>query len=99
MNKLIITVKDIKGICPVYNTGDHIILDEGNRFNLQETDNVCMHSLCVIRPYHVALFRGIEPKHLGLYRDGQTAYVQCLDPCEYTSGGTVIFEIEKTTDN
>ena len=63
--------------------------------NLQETDHVCMHSLCAIMPYYIALFRGVAPKHLGLCRDGPKAYVQCLDPCEYTGGGTVIFEIER----
>jgi len=27
------------------------------------------------------------------YQDKDKAYVQCLDPCDYTGGGTVIFEI------
>ena len=95
---MIITVKEIQGKCPVYDTGDTIVLDERYRLNLQETDKACMHSLCSIMPYYIALFRGIEPKHLGLCRDGQKAYVQCLDPCEYTGGGTVIFEIERKTN-
>lgn len=95
MDKLIITVKNIKGTCPVYNPRDKIVLDDGYRFNLQETDHVCMHSLCAIMPYYVALFRGIEPQQLGLCQDGQKAYVQCLDPCEYTGGGTVVFEISR----
>jgi len=99
MDKLIITVKDIKGTCPVYDIGDKIVLDEGYRFNLQETDHVCMHSLCAIMPYYVALFRGVAPKSLGLCRDGEKAYVQCLDPCEHTGGGTVVFEISRHTIN
>lgn len=45
MQKLIIKVKEIKGNCAVYKKGDCIVLDEGYRMNLQETDNVCMHSL------------------------------------------------------
>ena len=81
----------------MYSPGDTIVLDEGYRFNFQETAHVCMHSLCAIMPYYIALFRGIEPKNLGLCRDGPKAYVQCLDPCEYTGGGTVIFEIERNT--
>ena len=95
MDRLLITVKEIKGICPVYRIGDRIILDEGYRLNLEETDSVCMHSLSSIMPYYVALYRGVDPKELGLSKDGKKAYVQCLDPCDHTGGGTVILEIEK----
>ena len=95
MDKLLITIKEIKGNCPVYKVGDCIVLDEGYRMNLKETNNVCMHSLSSIMPYYIALFRGVDPKKLGLARNGEKAYIQCLDPCEYTGGGTVIFEIEK----
>jgi len=99
MGKLIIRVKEIKGSCPVYRVGDRIVLDEGYRMNLKETSNVCMHSLSSIIPYYIPLYRGIKPKELGLSRNGKKAYIQCLDPCEYTGGGTVIFEIEKTGDS
>lgn len=95
MDKLRIIVKEVKGNCPVYSVGDKIVLDEGYRFNLDETDDVCMHSLASIMPYYVALYNDVDPQQLGLAKDGQKAYVQCLDPCKYTGGGTVIFEIEK----
>ena len=78
MDRLLITVKEIKGLCPVYRVGDRIILDEGYRLNLEETDSVCMHSLSSIMPYYVALYRGVDPKELGLSKDGKKAYVQCL---------------------
>ncbi|MCF8084773.1 MAG: TIGR04076 family protein [Deltaproteobacteria bacterium] len=96
MNKLRITVKEIRGTCPVYRKGDRIVLDEGYRLNLEETDHVCMHSLSAIMPYYVALYNDVDPRKLGVSRDGKKACVQCLDPCAYTGGGTVIFEIEKT---
>lgn len=95
MERLIIRVKEIKGHCPVYQVGNRIVLDEGYRMNLKETDNVCMHSLSSILPYHIALFWGVDPRSLGLSRDGKKSYVQCLDPCEHTGGGTVVFEIKK----
>ena len=95
MDKLIITVKEIIHNCSVYQIGDKIVLDEGYRLNLKETNNVCMHSLASLMPYYIALFRGVEPVKLGLSRDTKKAYIQCLDPCNYTGGGTVIFEIEK----
>jgi len=31
---------------------------------------------------------------LGLAKEGNKAYLQCLDPCERTGGGTIIFEVE-----
>lgn len=98
MNKLLILVKEIKGNCPVYKVGDKIVLDEGYRFNLEQTDHVCMHSLSSIMPYYVALYNGVDPQKLGLSRDSKKAYVQCLDPCEHTGGGTVVFEIEKVSE-
>ena len=96
MDRLIITVKEIKGNCPVYGVGDRIVLDDGYRVNLKETNNMCMHSLSSIIPYYIAIFRGVDPQKLGLSRHGKNARVQCLDPCEYTGGGTVIFEIIKS---
>ena len=45
--KLVITVIDIKGRCPAYKVGDKIVLDNGYKFNLQETTAACMHSLAL----------------------------------------------------
>ena len=96
--KLVIEVESIKGRCPVYEVGDVIVLDEGFRLNLAETTNGCMHSFASIIPYHVALAKGVPPDRMGLaHKDKQDgrAYVQCLDPCEMTGGGTVTFSIER----
>jgi uncharacterized repeat protein (TIGR04076 family) len=97
MKKLIIDVKEIIGNCPVYKVGDRIVLDDGYKVNLSQTSAICMHSLASIIPYYVALSNGVSPKKLGLERkgaNGSSAFVQCLDPCKYTGGGTVIFEIK-----
>jgi uncharacterized repeat protein (TIGR04076 family) len=93
--KLIIEVTEIKGTCPVYMTGDKIVLDEGYKVNLGDTDNICMHSLSSILPYYNALAKGIEPKELGLAQKGDAAYLQCLDPQEHTGGGTMIFKVTR----
>jgi len=39
---------------------------------------------------HYSLFTAF----LGLAKEGNKAYLQCLDPCELTGGGAVIFEVE-----
>jgi uncharacterized repeat protein (TIGR04076 family) len=62
MDKLIITVKEIKGNCPVYKVGNRIVIDDGYRVNLKETHNICMHSLASIMPYYIALYRGVTDK-------------------------------------
>jgi len=94
MNKLTIKVLKIKSTCPVYKVGDRIVIDEAYKLSLKETDKVCMHSLASIMPYYVALSKEVDPKTLGLAKEGNKAYLQCLDPCEFTDGGTVIFEVE-----
>jgi uncharacterized repeat protein (TIGR04076 family) len=101
---LIISVKETIGNCPVYKIGDKIVIDEGYKINLGKSTAICMHSLASIFPYYVALSNGISPNDIGLSkidlgkktkeRDKDLAYVQCLDPCKYTGGGTVVFEIK-----
>lgn len=91
--KLIIKVKEIKGHCPVYKDGDEFVIEDG--YKLKSNIALCMHSLASILPYYSVLARGIAPKDLGLSKDNNKAYVECLDPYEYTGGGTVIFEIIK----
>ncbi len=93
--KLIIEVAEIEGKCPVYKMGDRIILDDGYKVNLRETDNICMHSLSSLLPYYNSLSKGVSPQELGLAKEGNDAYVHCLDPIKYTGGGTVTFKISK----
>ena len=91
-----ITIIDIKGDCPVYKTGDIFVLKEGYILDPEQSCAVCMHSLASIMPYYTALSRGINPTDLGLSPSpDKPARVQCLDPCTYTEGGTVIMEIKK----
>jgi uncharacterized repeat protein (TIGR04076 family) len=94
--KLIVKVVEIKGKCPVYEVGNKITLRDGYILDAEESDMVCMHSLASILPYYVALAKGVEAKEIGLSRrDSKEAYLQCLDPCEITGGGTVRFEISR----
>jgi uncharacterized repeat protein (TIGR04076 family) len=97
--KLVIKVVEIKGSCPVYNIGNKILLQNGYILNPAESDKVCMHSLASILPYYVALSKGVKSKDLGLSKgDSEQAYLQCLDPCELTGGGTAIFKISRIED-
>ena len=85
-----ITIKSIKGNCPVYKEGDSFKIIDG--YVLSTEIPLCMHGMASIMPYYVALSRGIKPEGLGLGKNNK-AYVQCLDPYNTTGGGTVIFKI------
>jgi uncharacterized repeat protein (TIGR04076 family) len=85
----------IEGKCPVYRMGERIVLDDGYKVNLKETDNICMHSLGSFLPYYNALAKGVNPAEFGLAKEESDAYVQCLDPKEFTGGGTVTFKISR----
>ena len=90
-----IKVCDIKGKCPVHKVGDKIVVD-GPRIVLEETDAVCVHALSSLLHYVIALDEGVDPRKLGLSKERENAYIQCVDPGEpYTSGGTVIFRCRR----
>lgn len=95
MAGLVITVKEIKGICDVHTAGDKILI-EGPEINLVKSDKICIHALSSILHYAVALREGVDPVKLGLAKDGNSAYINCPDPCEpYTEGGSVVFKVER----
>jgi len=91
---LIVKVREIRGTCPVYSPGDSIVIREGYILDTRRSSSACMHSLASLMPYYVALSKGVSPQTLGLSGTQEDrAYLQCLDPCDITGGGTVIFEI------
>jgi len=92
MSKLIIEVSEIRGKCPVYKVGDRIVID-GPEIVLEKTNAICIHALAPLLHYVVALRDGMDPRKLGLSKEKDVAYIQCVDPGEpYTEGGTVIFK-------
>jgi uncharacterized repeat protein (TIGR04076 family) len=90
-----IEVYEIKGRCPVYKVGDKMTI-ENARVLLDRTDAICIHALSTLLHYVVALDEGADPVKLGLSRDKERAFMQCVDPGPpYTDGGTVIFECRR----
>ncbi|MBS7637113.1 TIGR04076 family protein [Candidatus Bathyarchaeota archaeon] len=94
--RLIITVKEIKGNCPVFKVGDKIVV-ESPKIVVGKTDNICIHAFGCMLSMLAPLSYGISFKKLGLAKEeGETGFVQCLDPGKpYTEGGTVFFEIRR----
>jgi len=59
---------------------------DGPEIVMEETDAICIHALAPLLHYAV-------PRKLGLSKEKDVAYIQCVDPGEpYTEGGTVIFK-------
>ena len=96
VHNLIVTVKEIRGKCPVFNIGDRIVI-EGPKIVPEKTDGLCVHALGSMLSMIIALGRGVSFKELGLAKEeGNVGYIQCLDPGPpYTHGGAVIFEIRR----
>jgi len=91
---LCITVKLIKGICPVYKEGQKFFISQGYILD-SNNEKICMHSLSSLMPFYSILsLHEINPESIGLGKNNY-AYIQCPDPCEFTNGGTVLFEIKK----
>jgi len=96
LQRLILTVKEIRGKCPVHKLGDRIVV-ESPKIATAQTDTLCIHALGSMLSMLVPLAYGVSFKGLGLAKkEGNVGYIQCLDPGPpYTSGGTVIFEIKR----
>lgn len=92
--RLVVTVKEIRGKCPVFKVEDKIVIESPNIVP-EKTDALCVHALGSMLSMITALSHGIGFKELGLaHEEGNVGYVQCLDPGPpYTPGGTVTFKI------
>ena len=94
--RLIVSVNEIRGNCPVFKVGDKIVV-ESPKIVVENTDNICVHAFGCVLSMIVPLSHGISFKKLGLAtEEGEKGYIQCLDPGKpYTNGGTVLFEISR----
>ena len=92
--RLVVTVKEIRGKCPVFKVEDKIVIESPNIVP-EKTDALCVHALGSMLSMITALSHGIGFKELGLaHEEGNVGYVQCLDPGPpHTPGGTVTFKI------
>ena len=96
VHRLVLTVKEVRGHCPVHKVGDKIVV-EVPKIEVANTDALCVNALGSMLSMLVPLSRGVSFKDLGLaVQEGNVGYVQCLDPGPpYTAGGTVVFEIRR----
>ena len=98
LNKVVITVVDVRGYCPIYKVGDQIVID-GFYITTSKSRDVCLHALLAMSSLLSAILHGRTPKELGIGNE-KVGYLQCPDPGPpHTSGGTVLFKIELTNQS
>ena len=66
--RLVITVKEIRGNCPVFKVGERIVIDSP-KIIVDKTDNLCIHAFGCMLSMIVPLGRGISFKQLGLAKE------------------------------
>ena len=94
-SQIIITVEKIRGNCPIYKTGDKIVINE---FYIKSNDsqNICIHAFAAMTTLLSAFLHGISATELGIGSQENIGYIQCPDPgppC--TKGGTVLFKLKR----
>lgn len=93
--RIVVTVKDVKGCCPIYKVGDRMVFED---FYLRSRDseNVCIHALSAMLSLLSPFLRGCSAVELGIGSEEDVGYLQCPDPGPpYTRGGVVTFELRQ----
>ena len=94
-HQITITVKEVHGHCPIYKTGDKIIVEKFY-IDSKKSKNICLHAFAAISTLLSALIHGSSAMDLGIGSEENVGYIQCPDPgppC--TKGGTVLFELKR----
>jgi len=95
--RIIITVEKIRGNCPIYKTGDKILIDEFY-IKSNHSQNICIHPFAAMTTLLSAFLHGSSATELGIGSQKTIGYIHCPDPCPpYTKGGTVFFKLKKET--
>ena len=91
--RIIVTVKEVKGHCPIHKVGDRFFVDEGQILSLDTARSLCIFALAGLIPLFPALSKDLPKDD---WMSAETQYLQCNDPGpNYGGGGTVIFEVKK----
>ncbi len=98
MNQYRVTISadKLEGTCPLYETGQQITVLNGWYFEAQSNMKLCCHALAAMLTALGPFSRGVSAREMGFGKENNVAYVRCPDPGQpYTSGGTVIFRLER----
>lgn len=93
--RVTITIKEIRGYCPIYKVGDKIIMEKFY-VDSRNSERVCIHALAAFSTLLSAFLHGSSAIELGIGSEDDVGYLQCPDPGPpHTKGGTVLFELRR----
>ena len=93
--KVVVTVKEVKGYCPVYKPGDRFVV-EGFYVLSSESCNICIHAFSAMLTLLSAFSHGVSAVDLGIGKREDVGYLRCPDPGPpVTCGGSVLFELRR----
>ena len=93
--RVVATVKEVKGKCPIYHLGDKIVFEDFYA-KASKSKDICIHAFVGASTLLSPFLHGISARDIGINMEPDTGYIQCPDPgppC--TKGGTVIFELKR----
>jgi len=76
--RVIITVKEIHGHCPLYKTDDKITIEKFY-INSKKSGDVCLHAFAAMSTLLCALLHGASATELGMGSEEDVGYLQCPD--------------------
>ncbi|RLE47749.1 MAG: TIGR04076 family protein [Candidatus Methanomethylicota archaeon] len=94
--KVRVSIIEVRGYCAAgYKPGDSFTIEW---FYLQPKQDlkICLHAINAMTSLLLPFLKGISAKQLGIGEEDDVGYIQCPDPGKpYTSGGTVVFKLER----
>lgn len=91
-----ISVETLKGVCPLYKSGQPVVILNLWYFESRPAMKLCSHAIAAMLTALGPFSRGVSARELGFGKEDDLAYLQCPDPGEsYTCGGTVTFRLER----
>lgn len=92
--RIIVTVKDIEGSCPIHSVGDSYLIEEdGQSLSILKGEKLCTYALSSMLPFFSALSKELESDD---WMASESHTLQCPDPGPQKGGeATVYFEIKR----
>lgn len=92
--RITVTVKEIKGSCPIHSEGDSYLVEEdGQSLRILKGEKLCIYALSSMLPFFSALSKELEKEN---WMASESHVLQCPDPGPERGGAaTVYFEVRR----
>ncbi len=92
--RIIVTVKEVEGNCPIHSVGDSYLIEEdGQSLRILRGEKLCIYALSSMLPFFSALSKELESED---WMASESHMLQCPDPGPQRGGAaTVYFELRR----